>query len=91
MEKRVKIILSGKVQNVGFRYFIKNNAQELNVKGYVKNKEDGTVEIVGEGEEKNIEALIKKCQQGPLRAQVDNVVISEEKTKKEYESFRTEK
>ncbi len=87
----MKLIISGRVQNVGFRHFVKKHAQERDIKGYVKNKEDGTIEIIGEGEEKNINEFIEKCEQGPLRSQVDSVDRDEEEAKKEYAEFRIKK
>lgn len=53
-----KITFYGKVQGVGFRYFSSKFAKKLKITGWVKNNEDGTVTLVAQGEEKNIEALI---------------------------------
>jgi acylphosphatase len=91
MRKRVKILINGRVQGVGFRHFVKKHAQELSITGYIKNREDGTVEVVGEGEEKNISDLIEKCKQGSLLSRVNSVAIEKEKAKKEYIGFRIEK
>lgn len=57
-------ILSGKVQGVGLRYFIKSNAQKLRLEGYVKNLIDGRVEVVVQGEEENIEQFKKMILRG---------------------------
>lgn len=56
--KRAIIKLYGLVQGVGMRYFVWREAKKLGLNGYVRNLDDGSVEIVVEGEEKNIETLI---------------------------------
>lgn len=53
-----KITFYGKVQGVGFRYFTSKFAKKLQLNGWVKNNDDGTVTLVAQGEEKNIEALV---------------------------------
>lgn len=52
------------VQGVSFRYYSRRKARELNLSGFVKNKPDGTVKIVAEGEEKDLKELIEWCQNG---------------------------
>ncbi len=74
---RIKIY--GKVQGVGFRNFIKRNAEILNVKGWVKNCPDGTVEAHFEGGEENVNKLIELCKRGPIRAEVKKLDIEETK------------
>jgi len=75
--KAVKVIIYGKVQGVGFRNFVFLNAKKLNIKGYVKNNPDGTVEAVFEGDEDNINKMIELCKKGPERARVDKIDIKE--------------
>jgi len=75
--KAVKVIIYGKVQGVGFRNFIFLHAKKLNVKGYVKNNPDGTVEAVFEGDEDNINKMIELCKKGPKRARVDKIDIKD--------------
>lgn len=64
MERNIicaKIIIEGKVQGIGYRWFVKNIADEEKVKGYVKNNYDGSVEVVAECENKDIlEKFIKR-------------------------------
>ncbi|BFI73519.1 acylphosphatase [Nanoarchaeota archaeon] len=69
----VKVIIYGKVQGVGFRNFVYRNALKYNIKGYVKNNPDGTVEAVFEGE--NIDKMVELCKKGPERARVDKIDI----------------
>ncbi len=65
----------GKVQGVGYRYFVKERAQNLEIFGYVKNLEDGTVEILAQGKEKKLQKLIENLKKGPLLAKVEKIDI----------------
>jgi len=71
--KKIQII--GKVQNVGFRYYTKNKAEELNLNGFVKNKLDGSVCIEVVGEETAADEFIMWCHSGPQWARVDSVQV----------------
>ena len=62
---RADIIITGNVQMVGFRTFLKNLAESLHITGYAKNLEDGSVNVVCEGEKENIEELIKEIMENP--------------------------
>lgn len=76
--KYKRIIIKGIVQGVGFRAFIYKKALSLpSVKGYVRNLNDGSVEIVCSGNEDEINALIKAGKKGPFGSRVDLVEISE--------------
>ena len=85
--KKINARIYGIVQNVGFRNFVRRNAEKLGVTGWVKNNLDGTVEAVFEGEENSISELIEKCKKGPLLAIVDKVDVREEDPKKEFDEF----
>jgi len=67
------IIVSGKVQGVGFRYSALKKANELGIKGYIRNKSDGTVYIEIEGEPETLDFFIVWCKNGPSWAQVNDV------------------
>ena len=73
MKVRAKILVSGIVQGVFYRANTKEKAQELGLKGYVKNLPDGRVEIIVEGEKEKILELIEWCKEGPPLAKVKNV------------------
>ena len=60
--KRAHLIISGDVQGVGFRAWIVRQAKEFSLTGWVKNREDGAVELVAEGVRQSLEELIKRCQ-----------------------------
>jgi acylphosphatase len=76
MRKTVSILVSGKVQGVGFRFYTKKKAQEFDISGFVQNKSDGTVYIEASGEEIDIETFLEWCKQGPAWARVLDIRIS---------------
>jgi acylphosphatase len=78
MKKGYTIRVSGKVQNVGFRFYTARTAKEFNISGFVKNEPDGSVYIEAEGEEDMLEAFIHWCQKGPEWARVDKFDIQEQ-------------
>jgi len=74
MEKKAVILrVYGKVQGVGFRYYTHKKANQLGLKGFVKNKPDGSVYIEAEGEEAQLQELINWCEEGPTWARVTKV------------------
>ena len=75
--KTVHIKVHGRVQGVFFRQDTKDRATALRITGWVRNLPDGTVEITATGDEQNIEKLIQWCQQGPPRAVVNKVDVTD--------------
>lgn len=69
----LKIVVSGKVQRVGYRAYLKKMADRLNVLGYAKNKIDGRVEIIAAGEPQTLDEFMLHVQRGSLNAQVKHV------------------
>ncbi|MFZ8847642.1 MAG: tRNA pseudouridine(55) synthase TruB [Minisyncoccia bacterium] len=65
----------GKVQGVGYRYFTEKIAKKLNIFGYVKNLEDGTVEVVAQGKEEDLQKFIEQLKIGPFLAKVEKIDI----------------
>jgi len=78
MKKAVRIYLFGTVQQVFFRAFVKENADKLKVKGYVRNRDDGSVEAWLEGNSEDIQRMIEICKQGPSQAVINRLDIVEE-------------
>ncbi len=72
---------------VGFRWFTQRLAKQFNIKGNVKNTITGTVEIIAEGEEENLNLFVGQVKKGPRAANVTNLVKEEITTKKEYSTF----
>lgn len=64
------IFISGSVQGVGYRQFVKTNARRLGITGWVRNTEDGGVEAVFCGKQQTIEQMIELCRKGPFLAEV---------------------
>ena len=88
MEKaRAYIRVYGRVQGVGYRFFTERHARKLGLKGYVRNREDSTVEVVVEGEKNKIEELIEKLKKGPFLARVDRIDIRWERPQRNFEGF----
>lgn len=72
--KRLEAVVSGRVQGVGFREFVRHEASTRGICGYVRNSDDGRrVEVVAEGEDAAIEDLVRVLQQGPRFAVVNDV------------------
>jgi acylphosphatase len=75
---RRKIVVQGHVQGVFFRETTRRRAEALQVSGWVRNRADGSVEAVFEGEPESVERLIRFCENGPRGARVDWIDISAE-------------
>ncbi len=71
--RRLEARVFGFVQGVGFRYFVRKNALKLGLSGYAKNLADGSVEVVAEGEEKNILELVDLLKIGNAYSTVESV------------------
>jgi acylphosphatase len=85
--KRVRLIIEGRVQGVWFRDSTRRKASELQVSGWVKNRRDGNVEVLAEGLDENVNKLIEWCHQGPPYASVTRVREMEEDWQGEFNSF----
>ena len=85
--KQVHVFISGVVQGVGYRYFVKANARTLGLTGWVRNAEDGGVEAVFAGEEKVIEKMIELCRKGPFLSEVKNIGFEWEEGEEELFEF----
>lgn len=75
--KTIRAKISGQVQGVFFRKFIKEEADKLELKGHVRNLESGEVEVVAEGSPDKIEKIIACCKKGAPHSSVKNVDIQE--------------
>ncbi len=83
----VKLIVSGRVQGVGYRYFIARSASELDLTGYVRNLFNGDVEIYAEGKKQYLDALVSKAKTGPPHSIVDKASIQWLDFKNKYNNF----
>ena len=73
--KRFKAVVSGRVQNVGFRTFASMNAQQCHLTGAVTNLENGDVEVIIQGEQKDIDEFLELTRKGNRFIRVDNIQL----------------
>jgi acylphosphatase len=76
--RRSHIFIYGFVQGVGFRFAVQRAASSRGVSGWVRNRPDGAVEAVFEGEPEDVDALVDFCRRGPRGAEVERVEVEEE-------------
>ncbi len=81
------ILVKGKVQGVFFRKTAKQVADELHVAGWVKNTDEGHVEILAQATKEAMEKLIKWCRQGPPKADVIDVIINDAELNNSIKEF----
>ncbi len=84
---RAHLIIKGLVQGVFFRATTQSVAEGNRVKGWVRNRTDGSVEAVLEGEKEDVDRVIEWCHHGPLGARVDEVEVEWEEYKNEFNGF----
>ncbi len=84
---RARVIIEGRVQGVFFRQHTQEEAFRLGVKGWVKNRRDGRVEAVFEGEQERVDQIIQWCHRGPSEARVAQVHVTLENYTGEFEDF----
>lgn len=90
MKKAIRMYITGTVQGVFFRDFIKKSAEKLEIRGFTRNLEDGRVEVFAEGIIDNVKKMIEVCKQGPRHAQIRNVEVKDERFQgfKEFKILR---
>ena len=86
-QKRVHVFVTGRVQGVFFRQATKVIAIKNNVAGWVRNLDDGRVEILIEGDDKCIDSVIAWCDCGPANSRVDDIQINNENYLGSFENF----
>lgn len=69
--KAIRVVASGRVQGVGFRWFVREEARRVGVDGWVRNCPDGTVEVLAAGSPESVNALVCAVRKGPSAARVD--------------------
>ncbi|MFB3814054.1 MAG: acylphosphatase [Terriglobales bacterium] len=85
-----RYVVRGRVQGVGFRWFVEREAQELGIAGWVRNNYDGSVEVLATGTREQLARLRQQLQTGPRAARVDEVVESEAQPVAGLKIFRIE-
>jgi len=87
----VRVVISGRVQGVGFRAFVERQAHKRGVRGWVRNRRDGTVEAVAQGDDDDVERIVAWCRRGPPAARVATVATEVLDVDPALESFELRK
>lgn len=87
MKETYEIIITGRVQGVGFRFFALRAAQALGICGYAKNQVNGSVKVIAQGESAALQLFIKTLHNGPVRSKVENLYKTPLSAAREYTSF----
>jgi len=85
--KTYRLTVSGRVQGVGYRYFVEDSALLLGIKGFVRNTHGNKVEIVCQGDEKTLEQFFTSVKKGPPFARVDAIIEDKISSAENYSSF----
>ena len=85
-----QFVVRGRVQGVGFRWFVEREAQALGIAGWVRNNPDSSVEVLAVGTREQLSALRKKLREGPRAARVDDVQEFEAPASTDLKTFRIE-
>ena len=85
-----RYFVRGRVQGVGFRWFVEREAHILGIAGWVRNNHDGSVEVLAQGTRDQLSGLHSRLREGPRAARVDSVEVEDEKPTTGLSSFRIE-
>ena len=85
-----RYIVSGRVQGVGFRWFVEHAAVQLGLAGWVRNRADGSVEVLASGTRQNLHDLYVELLKGPRASRVDKVEVEDAAPDTKMKSFRIE-
>ena len=85
-----RFVVRGRVQGVGFRWFVEREAHMLRIAGWVRNNHDGSVEVLAQGSRDQLSGLHSRLREGPRAARVDNVEVSDARPVAGLSSFRIE-
>ena len=81
------IVVRGRVQGVGYRYFAQGEAVKSGLVGWVRNNPNAEVEALAQGDPSKLDIWVQKLHQGPLSARVDEVLVEETESKLQYTTF----
>ena len=85
-----RFVVRGRVQGVGFRWFVEREAHMLGIAGWVRNNHDGSVEVLAQGTRDQLSGLHGRLREGPRAARVDAVEVSDATPAQDLNSFRIE-
>jgi acylphosphatase len=89
-EKVVRVIARGRVQGVGFRWHVREAARRAGIRGWVRNRPDGSVELLAAGEAAAVDRVVEAMRTGPPSARVDHVEVSPAGGEPAPESFKVQ-
>ncbi len=85
-----RYLVTGRVQGVGFRWFVEREARLIGVGGWVRNRDDGAVEVLASGSNAQLGLLYDKLKEGPRAARIDRVEVDEAAPFRGYDTFQVE-
>lgn len=85
--QQAHVFISGTVQGVGYRYFVRSNAKNFGLTGWVRNAEDGGVEAVLQGDKEKIAEMIGLCRKGPMLSEVEHIGFEWEESTETFTDF----
>lgn len=87
MKEQINVKVFGRVQGVGFRYAVQKRAEELNLKGWVRNRADGSVEAVAAGDGADIEKFLEWIRWRTIFAKIEEVRVEKRKSTENFQRF----
>jgi len=84
---RLHAVITGRVQGVGFRFFVRRKANQLGLTGWVRNRTDGAVELVAEGNGQDLQEFVAKLHTGPQMSWVQDVVAEWQTAEDSFDDF----
>jgi acylphosphatase len=88
MKKAGRFVVQGTVQGIFFRQFVKEHADDLKLRGFVRNLDSGEVEVIAEGEAESLGRLNEFLKTGPKHSQIRNVKVEERKWSGDFGGFK---
>ena len=87
MKKAIRLYITGSLQSLFFRQFIKQHAEKYKIKGFMRNREDGRTEIFIDGTAEDVNAMVAICKKGPKHATIRSVEEKEERLQ-DFKEFK---
>jgi acylphosphatase len=85
-----RYLVTGRVQGVGFRWYVEREARLIGVGGWVRNREDGAVEVLASGTNAQLGSLYDRLREGPRAARIDQVEVDDAAPFSEFQTFQIE-
>ena len=85
--KQVHLLISGFVQGVGYREFVKSEAKKLGITGWTRNLSDQRVEVIAQGIDADLKKIIELCEKGPFLSEVKNVSVEWQEVSELFSNF----